>query len=232
MPHESAPLRCLWRKCRDPGPFSSDKELYEHLEEVHTVYKQNVEFKCRWDGCGRRYRRALSRGERARHLITHTDYRPYVCTRRSCGASFYRKDHLKKHRDAHANEREEVDASDGGESHVARAPAEVACKHCNQSFSSAPARRAHMSSVHAGQPASAAGAFDAIVLNNTSAVSCLDVEDWSDEEVYSSTPAPIHEEPPVAGGPDGPARGVSDAERLLAAEKRIRELQALLRDRT
>ncbi|EJD44520.1 hypothetical protein AURDEDRAFT_166304 [Auricularia subglabra TFB-10046 SS5] len=210
-------LRCLWRKCRDPGPFNSPKELYEHLDDAHTEYNPGLGFRCRWDGCGRRFEWKMSRHDRARHLITHTQYRPHVCTQRGCRAAFIRKDKLKNHLDT--VHREEEDAWDDD-----CAALEVACRFCDQSFPSASARRTHVSSARHVRPVLRVGGHGvAEAQGSKNTRDLLDVEEWSDEEAFATG---------RAMGLEGlETTGSSEEPELAAARKRIEELEALLRGR-
>ncbi|EJD44527.1 hypothetical protein AURDEDRAFT_166310 [Auricularia subglabra TFB-10046 SS5] len=94
---------CLWRKCHDAGPFRSDKDLYEHLIDAHSEYDHDIGFRCRWDGCGRRY---AAPAKYPRHIRRHLNL-PAVqmpaARLRGCGAVFSRKDHLKKHGGTHSD---------------------------------------------------------------------------------------------------------------------------------
>ncbi|EJD44532.1 hypothetical protein AURDEDRAFT_125116 [Auricularia subglabra TFB-10046 SS5] len=208
-------LRCLWRKCSDSGPYSSPRELYEHMTEAHSRLERGKGFHCKWTGCSRRFERTSAKGRagRANHLIIHTTYRPHVCGQRGCGAAFNRKEQLKKHSARHARALAHDASSSDGE-------ALPECKTCDKSFSRTSALKTHMHLAHykqAGCRAKGAGA--AAASEAQEGRPALEVEDWSDEEAFAT----MREDVEVADIDE--CEGASLQASELAVRKRLAELE-------
>ncbi|KZV89403.1 hypothetical protein EXIGLDRAFT_146879 [Exidia glandulosa HHB12029] len=67
---------CGWTSCTTT--CSSDQALYEHLVQDHTAPWENMgqrQLACQWAGC----QTAPEKRWLLRHLISHTNHRPFVC---------------------------------------------------------------------------------------------------------------------------------------------------------
>ncbi len=75
---------------------SPDQELYEK-----TLIKGKTFFKCLASGCNKLFR---FKSDMERHVVIHTNSRPYACAHPGCGKTFKRPDALKSHMHTHNEE--------------------------------------------------------------------------------------------------------------------------------
>lgn len=95
---------CCWGTCQ--AQFDSLDELNSHLSQEH-VGSGKSSYRCEWRGCSR-----AAQGEEGafkqrqklqRHLQTHTNFRPFVCT--VCNAAFGEATGLSLHMRTHSGQR-------------------------------------------------------------------------------------------------------------------------------
>jgi uncharacterized Zn-finger protein len=96
---EKAHLPCRWLSCNET--FINEKELDDHVGEVHV--KGSDKTICKWrlkDGkvCNAN---ATDRCFLSRHLLSHTNYKAYVCKVAGCNKSFSLLHQLNTHVDSH-----------------------------------------------------------------------------------------------------------------------------------
>ncbi|EJD44544.1 hypothetical protein AURDEDRAFT_166330 [Auricularia subglabra TFB-10046 SS5] len=134
----SAPVdafRCLWRGCPVPGPYTTDKALFEHVHALHNVAQaDDAEYMCQWAGC---MCTTASRKTRTQHLSRHTEYRPYTCTHSGCGETYACSQDLSSHCARHGVALSSED--------------ECRCNwaDCGRVFADATKLRAHLEQTHA-----------------------------------------------------------------------------------
>ncbi|EJD33725.1 hypothetical protein AURDEDRAFT_117826 [Auricularia subglabra TFB-10046 SS5] len=217
-------LLCQWRGCRGAGPFNDHEALYEHLTGSHGAHEGRATNRCKWRGCERVFGRKNDFENRARHLITHTSHRPYVC---KCGATFNRKDNLKKHRFKHAdeeldrNDKEELsDDEDMLDDQAEETEPTTNCKLYDKTFRRLSAVTARTGLKHKGTSRpNKRGAAQTTKF-------ALKVESWSDEDAFAA-PAGRSGTVPSPDGPERSDQAISGQllERINELEKRQRALE-------
>jgi len=75
---------------------SPHPELYEKI-----FIREKPFFKCLFSGCGKVFQ---FQSDVQRHVVIHTNARPYVCSHPSCKKAFKRPDALKNHLQTHNGE--------------------------------------------------------------------------------------------------------------------------------
>lgn len=86
---------CQWNmatsEARNPKPcsrqFDSAKALHHHIKTDH-VNQLNGSYTCQWIGCESTDKDFKQRSKLSRHLLTHAEYRPFMCGFKGCDKTF------------------------------------------------------------------------------------------------------------------------------------------------
>ena len=119
------PFSC---KYCDMKEFKSANICLNHIKQKHPEIDCPITHAYRCSHCNQTFE---MKATLSRHILSHSDYKPYVCTIDDCNKSFNRKDKLKDHQKRHVGEEKR---------HM--------CSTCGNWFSSTSGLNTHMKVVH------------------------------------------------------------------------------------
>ncbi|KAI1759737.1 hypothetical protein GGR53DRAFT_512584 [Hypoxylon sp. FL1150] len=111
---DADPFACQWKiSSQGPGAqeqicghvYDDSTSLHEHVCNDHVaLLTSKTKFVCAWDGCPRHSTQSFpSRNKLARHIATHSGYKPYACDR--CNDTFSAQQALDQHVRIHTGEK-------------------------------------------------------------------------------------------------------------------------------
>lgn len=96
---------CLWgqggSKCGMVFENAEELEMHVQTEHVENMAKADGGYVCAWADCGRRHKPFAQKSKVKRHMLTHTQYKPFKCDH--CAQSFSAKQALSQHVLIHKN---------------------------------------------------------------------------------------------------------------------------------
>lgn len=102
---DTAQSVCLWEqgasKCGMVFENAHQLEIHVQAEHVENMPKADGGYVCAWADCGRRHKPFAQKSKVKRHMLTHTQYKPFKCDH--CAQSFSAKQALTQHVLIHKN---------------------------------------------------------------------------------------------------------------------------------
>ncbi|POS73183.1 zinc finger protein 664 [Diaporthe helianthi] len=96
---------CLWgqgaSKCGMVFENAEELEMHVQTQHVENMEKADDGYVCAWADCGRRHKPFAQKSKVKRHMLTHTQYKPFKCDH--CAQSFSAKQALSQHVLIHKN---------------------------------------------------------------------------------------------------------------------------------